>query len=285
MKKLLDTVLNYGRMIRFSHNVFALPFALASVLLVSQYYSLTYNKIFWILLAMISGRSAAMALNRIIDIHIDKLNPRTKMRELPTGVISIQHANLFALFSILIFILSAIQLNWLCALLSIPALGFFILYPYTKRFTWVTHFVLGACLALAPLGAWIAIAETLQGPVILLGLAVLFWVSGFDIIYAAQDLEFDLSQELFSIPKRFGLEKALKMAVIFHGITIGLLIWVGISFHLNYFYFVGCVLIAGIMLYEHSLVSSDDVSKAQKAFNANGWIGILYLLAVWVGIR
>jgi 4-hydroxybenzoate polyprenyltransferase len=234
---------------------------------------------------MVAGRSAAMGINRILDSEIDALNPRTKMREIPQGVISLPSASLFVLFCAVIFISAAFQLNMVCGILSFPVLALFIVYPLTKRFTWTTHLCLGLCLGLAPLGVWIAISGQLQGPIILLGLGVLFWVSGFDIIYACQDFNFDSTQNLFSIPKRFGIARALRIALFFHGISLGLLIWVGISFHLNFLYFIGCCIIAAIMLYEHNLISPNNLSKVQAAFNANGWISVTYLVSTWLGQR
>ena len=283
--KFLNTLLAYGRMIRFSHSIFALPFAISGILLVSRYYPITPLKIIWIVIAMIAGRSAAMGINRILDYKIDSLNPRTKMREIPQGVISLPGALLFISICAILFVFAAFQLNMVCGILSVPVLALFIFYPCTKRFTWTTHLYLGLCLGLAPLGVWIAISGQLQGPIILLGLGVLFWVSGFDIIYACQDFNFDSTHDLFSIPKRFGLARALRIALFFHGISLGLLIWVGISFHLNFLYFLGCCIIAAVMLYEHSLVSPENLSKAQAAFNANGWISVIYLLSIWAGQR
>lgn len=285
MKKFFNTLLAYGRMIRLSHSIFALPFALSGLLLVSKYYPATLTKILWIILAMIAGRSAAMAINRIVDRKTDSLNPRTKMREIPQSIISISGALLFVSICMILFVFAAFNLNPVCGILSVPTLLLFLFYPYTKRFTWTTHLCLGLCLGLAPLGAWLAIAGTLQGPILLLGLGVLFWVAGFDIIYACQDFDFDSANGLSSIPQRFGIAKALRLALIFHAISLGLLLWVGISFHLNLFYFIGCCMIAGIMLYEHNLVNPHNLSKVQAAFNANGWISMIYLLAIWAGQR
>ncbi len=285
MKSFITLLTRYARLIRFSHSVFALPFAFASILLVSKYFQIRPIKILWISIAMISARSAAMAFNRLIDSKVDSLNPRTQNREIPRGIIGWKGALTLALFSSLLFIYSAFQLNILCALLSFPTLVLFIFYPYTKRFTWLSHLFLGLSLGLAPLGAWLAFTESLQGPILLLGLGVLFWVAGFDIIYSTQDIAFDKTHGLFSIPVQFGIQKGLKTAMIFHGIALSFLIWTGILFHLSFVYFLGCSLIGAIMLYEHSLVNSNDLSKVQSAFNANGWISILYLVSTWIGLR
>ncbi len=284
MKSFITILTRYARLIRFSHSIFALPFAFASVLLVSKYFQIRSIKILWILIAMISARSAAMAFNRMIDSKIDALNPRTVKREIPQGIISWKGALTLAVSSSLLFIYSTFQLNILCAILSLPTLILFIFYPYTKRFTWLSHLFLGLSLGLAPLGAWVAFTESLQGPILLLGLSVLFWVAGFDIIYSTQDVEFDKSQGLFSIPAQFGIQKGLKIAMIFHGIALSLLIWTGILFHLSFAYFLGCSFIGAIMLYEHSLVNPTDLSKVQTAFNANGWISLLYLVSTWMGL-
>lgn len=277
-------VLRYGRMIRFSHSVFALPFTLSGVLLVAQYHSLTLSQMVWILVAMVLGRSSAMGINRIVDRELDARNPRTQAREIPKGVISLKSASLFTLVCMVLFVMAAFQLNSLCGILSLPVLALFVFYPYTKRFTWMSHFILGLSLGLAPLGAWLAIAGSLQGPIILLGLSVLFWVAGFDIIYACQDAEFDQKANLYSIPVRFGIEKSLRLAIIFHGVTVACLIWVGISFRLNGYYYLGCLLVAVLLLFEHSLVHPNDLSRVQRAFNLNGWMSVLYLIAVWMGI-
>jgi 4-hydroxybenzoate polyprenyltransferase len=284
MKKFIDTLINFGRMIRFSHSIFALPFALSAVLLVSRFYTIRWINLIWIISAMVAARSTAMALNRIIDREVDRINPRTRAREIPQGIISPSKAWAFTGICTVIFVFSAFQLNFLCGILSLPVLALFILYPYSKRFTWTCHFILGLCLALAPLGAWLSFSNYLQGPILLLGLGVFFWVTGFDILYAIMDLEFDKAHQIQSIPARFGLEKSLKLAMIFHGITIACFFWVGFAFKLNVFYFLGCVLIAGIMLYEHRLMDPADIQKMQKAFNTNGYIGLIYLLSIGLGL-
>lgn len=285
MKRFTDTISKYARLIRFSHSIFALPFAFAGVLLASKYFEIAPVKIFWILSAMISGRSSAMALNRIIDQKIDGLNPRTSQREIPQGIISFKKALVFTGCCSGLFIYCAFQLNLVCGFLSIPVLALFLFYPYTKRLTWTSHLFLGLSLGLAPLGAWLAFSGTLQGPILLLGLAVLFWVAGFDIIYATQDIAFDKAHHLFSIPVRFGLIQSLKIAMVFHGISLSLLVWTGILFHLAFPYYIGCAVIAGAMLYEHSMVSAHNLSKVQRAFNTNGWISLFYLFSTWMGIR
>ncbi|MBI1883595.1 MAG: UbiA family prenyltransferase [Chlamydiae bacterium] len=276
---------HYLRMIRFSHSLFALPFAISAVVLVHPYYPVTLSKILWILLAMISARSAAMAFNRITDADIDLKNPRTQEREIPKGIISKKNASFFSMLSSFIFIFSAFQLNQACGILSFPVLMLFLIYPHTKRFTWLSHFFLGLSLGISPLGVWLAISNGLQGPIILLSLGIIFWVAGFDILYACQDIQFDRDHHLFSIPQRFGLQKALRIAILLHGLSLGLLMWTGISFKLNFFYFIGCSVIGFVILYEHSLVKPQDLSKAQRAFQMNGYIGILYLLAIWIGTR
>ncbi|MBI1870849.1 MAG: 4-hydroxybenzoate octaprenyltransferase [Chlamydiae bacterium] len=281
----MNRLVHYARLIRLSHSVFALPFALSTLILVHPYHEVTLHKIIWILIAMVSARSAAMGFNRIIDREIDKKNPRTSQRELPQGIVTLQGAFLFTILCAIIFIFSAFKLNAACGLLSIPTLILFFFYPYAKRLTWTCHLFLGLSLALSPIGVWLAIANSLQGPVLLLSLGVLFWVSGFDVIYACQDLEFDQTHHLLSIPQKFGIPKALTLAMIFHGLTISCFIWVGISFKLNLFYFMGCGIISIAMLYQHYLISPKDLSRVEKAFNTNGTIGFIYLLAIWMGMR
>lgn len=280
---LFTSLLDYTRMIRFSHSVFALPFALASLWLAGRYHPLTWAKVGWIVAAMIFGRSAAMGLNRIIDADIDRLNPRTSNREIPRGAIAGRKASVFTLVCALIFILCAFQLNIACGLLSFPVLAVFFIYPYAKRFTWMSHFVLGLCLAMAPLGAWLGISGNLQGPIIFMAAGVLLWVAGFDVIYSLLDLEFDKAQGLHSMPRRFGIQKALTSAMVFHGIALGCLIWVGIAFRLNFSYFSGCAVVAAVLLYEHNMVARGGPATAQSAFNVNVIIGIVYLASVWMG--
>lgn len=276
--RLFERITTYLRMIKFSHSVFALPFALTSAFIASQGFP-ELEKFFWIIIAMVSARTAAMGLNRIIDRHIDKLNPRTSMREIPSGKVSLTEALLFVVVAIFIFIYSAWKLNPLCFRLSFVALGFIVIYSYTKRFTSLSHLFLGITISAAPVGAWIAITGYFDMRILSLGLSVAFWITGFDILYALQDIDFDRSYGLYSIPARFGVKKAISISRVFHMISWSLLFMTGILFKLNIWFFAG-VFIAGIILvYEHRLVKPHDLSKLNIAFfNMNGYLSIIVFL-------
>ena len=261
-------------MIKFSHSIFALPFAFTAALLASQGVP-ELRKLLWITVAMVSGRSAAMGLNRVIDREIDAKNPRTANREIPAGKIKTTEAWLFIIISSGVFVFSAYMLNPLCLELSPLAIAFFVIYPYTKRFTWLCHLVLGVAIAGAPLGAWIAIKGEVSGKILFLCLAVVFWLSGFDILYALQDVEFDSAYGIFSIPRRFGVRRAIQMARLFHTITWLLLLVTARVFDMGVAFYVGLLLVGAMLVYEHSLVKEDDLSKLDIAFfNMNGYISV-----------
>jgi len=261
-------------MIKFSHSVFALPFAFVGALLAANGIP-SVEKIVWITVAMVSGRSAAMGLNRIIDLKIDAKNPRTKNRELPTGKVSLKQAWIFVFVSIVVFVFSAAMLNPLCLALSPIAVAFFVFYPYTKRFTYLSHFILGITISGAPLGAWIAVKGSINWQILPLCIGVVFWLAGFDTLYALQDYEFDRKEGLFSIPARFGIKNALYLARLFHFVTFVMLVVTGMIFKLGGAYYVG-VTIAGLLLfYEHSIVKEDDLSRLDMAFfNMNGYLSL-----------
>ncbi|KIH77601.1 4-hydroxybenzoate polyprenyltransferase [Geoalkalibacter ferrihydriticus] len=264
-------------MIKFSHTVFAFPFALMGVVLASLANQAppTLGQIFWICLAMIGARSGAMGLNRIIDARIDAKNPRTAARHIPAGQVSLREAWLFVLGSFALMLFAAWMLNPLCFYLAPVALFFLFLYSFCKRFTALAHVVLGICLAAAPIGAWIALRGDVSWQIIALGLAVLFWVAGFDIFYALQDLEFDREQGLHSIPARFGVERSLWLARAFHIMMVFLLLLLLIGTGLGWIYFLGVCVVAGLLAYEHLLVKPDDFSRIDAAFfNMNGYISL-----------
>jgi 4-hydroxybenzoate polyprenyltransferase len=268
----------YLRMIKFSHSVFALPFALTSALIAAGG-APTLKQLFWIIVAMAAARSGAMGLNRVIDREIDAANPRTAGRELPRGAIGIGEAVLFVLISFAVLIAAAFMLNPLCLMLSPVAVGVLVLYSYTKRFTWFSHFVLGLAISAAPLGAWIAVRGAFDPPIILLAVAVIFWLAGFDVLYALQDLEFDRSYGLYSIPQRFGIGRSLLVARSLHLISFLLLVATGRVFGLGGFYWAGMILTAGLFVYEHSLISEHDLGKLDLAFfNMNGYISMTVFL-------
>lgn len=265
------------RMIKFSHTVFAFPFALMGVVLASlaSQSAPGFAQIFWICVAMVGARSGAMGLNRIIDARIDAENPRTVNREIPAGVVSMQEAVLFVAGSFALLLLAAWMLNPLCLYLSPVAIFFLALYSYCKRFTSLAHIVLGICLAAAPLGAWIALRGDIGWPAIVLGLAVLFWVAGFDIFYALQDLEFDREKGLFSIPVKLGAERSIKLVRIFHIVMVALLLSLLAVDGLGFIYLLGVLIISTLLVYEHLLVKPDDLSRLDAAFfNMNGYISV-----------
>jgi len=264
--------------IKIQHTVFALPFALMSAFIASNGVPPS-DKLLWILLAMVGARSSAMSFNRIADVDYDRENPRTKERALPKGKIKKSHYLIFLLIAIAIFIFSCFMLNRLALMLSPVAILIVLFYSYTKRFTVFSHFFLGLSLSLAPIGAWVAIREEISIVSIVLGLAVIFWLAGLDIIYSCQDIEFDKSHELFSFPSRLGIVRSLKLSALFHTIMIPLLLSLIFLENLGLFYVNGVVLIAGLLLYEHSIVKPDDLSRANVAFfNVNGIISIGLML-------
>jgi len=268
-------------MIKFSHTVFAFPFALmgATLAALASGAPPTFAQVGWICVAMVGARSAAMGLNRVIDARIDARNPRTATRHIPAGKVSRGEAWLFVGASTTLLLAAAWMLNPLCFILSPVALGLFVLYAFCKRFTSLAHVVLGICLAGAPIGAWIALRGDLQWPVLALGLAVLFWVAGFDIFYALQDVEFDRGQGLHSIPVRLGVRNAILLGKIFHGVMVALLALLPLGAPLGWIYYLGLLVVCGLIAYEHRLVQPDDLSRLDAAFfNMNGYISVTIFL-------
>jgi len=278
---LVNRVVTYGRMIKVSHSIFALPFALAAFFLATLREGFDPGRLLWVVVAMVAARSAAMGFNRWLDADIDARNPRTANRELPAGALSKGQVLAFVILSSGALIAAASQLNPLCLVLSPLALAIVFGYSFTKRFTMLSHMVLGLSLAIAPVGAWLAVRGEFELTPIPIGLAVLFWVGGFDILYSCQDVEFDRKHALHSIPARLGIPRALLLARVAHLIAIASLLSVAFVEPLHWSYFVGVGLIAALFLYEHSLVKADDLSKIDAAFfTVNGWIGVLYLVTV-----
>jgi len=265
-------------MIKFSHTVFALPFALTGALLAAGGLP-SATQLFWIVLAMVGARTAAMSMNRLIDARIDARNPRTAGRAIPAGLIGGGLTMLFIVLSTALMLLSAAMLNPLCLKLSPIALFFLVLYSYCKRFTALAHVVLGICLAAAPIGAWVAIRGQIDAPALVLGAIVLFWVAGFDILYALQDREFDKSAGLHSIPVLLGVEGSLWTARMFHLVMIGLLLGLFSIMHLGSMFMIGILVVAGMLLYEHWLLRDGDLEKLDAAFfNMNGYISVAIFL-------
>ncbi len=271
-------------MIKFEHSIFALPFALTGALLAARYGTSepgwpTLRQIFWIVIAMVGARSAAMSMNRIADVDYDRANPRTAGRALPTGALSMSFAWAFTLASSAVLALAAWQLNRLAFELSPVALVILFLYSYTKRFTILSHLVLGFCLGISPAAAWIAVAGSLDARMLILCAAVTLWVGGFDVLYACQDIDFDRAAGLYSIPKRFGIARSLWIARVMHAVTVALLVWLAASFALPWPAWVGVAVVAGLLAYEHSLVRANDLRRLNAAFfTVNGYISLLFLL-------
>jgi len=268
-------------MIKFEHSVFALPFALVGALLAARESGAlpSWRQILWIVVAMVGARSAAMTMNRIADIEYDRRNPRTANRALPTGELSLGFAWVFTAVASAVLVVAAWQLNRLALELSPVALAILFVYSYTKRFTAWSHFVLGFCLGISPAAAWIAIRGSLDLRMLILCAAVTLWVGGFDVLYACQDVDFDKSAGLHSIPKKLGIAKALIFARAMHLVMVALLIWLATTFHLAWPAWAGIAVVAVLLAYEHSLVKPNDLSKMNAAFFAvNGYISLLFLL-------
>lgn len=269
-------------MIKFEHSIFALPFAFLGAILGSLQINGSWPTItqwIWVTLAMVGARSAAMALNRVIDAQIDKHNPRTANRAIPAGLLSKIETTVFIIVSFIVLFYSAYQLNMLAVYLLPIAVFFLVFYSYTKRFTWLCHVVLGITIGIAPLGGWVGTTGTLTWEAFVIFIAVAFWIAGFDIIYATQDADYDRENNLHSIPSHFGIAKALKIAQLFHVICFIAMLLLFFITPLNYIYLIGVLIAGGIMVYEHSLVKPDDLSKVDIAFfPMNGIISVTILV-------
>ena len=282
----IEKLRRFASLVRFSHTVFALPFALASVALAWPTHPITLRSLFWILVAMVGARSAAMAFNRLADRKFDALNPRTREWELPQGTVKTWEAVGLTAVASAIFVFAAYRLNWLCFVLSPVALAVIFFYSLTKRFTWAAHLFLGIALSLAPVGAWLAVSgvpgdwRELIVPSYL-GMAVIFWLAGFDVIYSLQDHEFDRQQGLHSIPVHFGVVGALRLSSLFHVLTVLFLFLVGLSAGAGIIYWIGCIAVSFILYYEHRIVRPDDLSRINRAFfDFNAYVSIGYLLTI-----
>ena len=270
-------------MVKFSHSIFALPFALSAAWLASG--GLPDSRVLLlILLCTVAARTAAMAFNRLVDRRIDGLNPRTQNRELVSGEVSVFNATLGVLISAAIFIAGAFALNPLSGWLSIPVLAVLLGYSFTKRVTWLAHLVLGLALGLAPLGAWLAVTGDFEKGIaspLLLALAVMTWVAGFDLIYSCQDADFDRKQSLHSVPARFGIERALRWSIWLHIVTALALVAFGAVASLGGLYWLALALVLGLLTWQHRLVSANDLSRVDMAFfSLNGWVGVLLFVGL-----
>ena len=280
---MIHTVATWARMVKFSHSLFALPFALSGTALAAMRQGVTVSQVGWVIVAMFAARNAAMGFNRLVDQRFDAANPRTAQRELPSGALTRGSVWIVTLLLIALFVFAAFRLQPICGWLSPIALAVILGYSYTKRFTWGSHLVLGLALAMAPIGGWLAITGSFHPVPLWLGLAVLLWVAGFDVIYSCQDADFDRKAGLHSIPSRFGLATALNIARALHAATVACLIAVGLSGNLHPAYWAGIALIAAILIWEHRLVTPDDLTHLDMAFfNLNGIISIIYLATILV---
>lgn len=276
---------SFAGLVRFSHTIFALPFAFASLTLAGPAHPPTPKAVFWILVAMVGARSAAMGFNRLVDRKFDAQNPRTKNWELPQGAVKIWEAIALVIAASAIFVYAAYRLNFVCFALSPVALAIVFFYSLTKRFTWASHLFLGLALSLAPMGAWLAVADSPidLGELVIpffLGLSVVCWLAGFDIIYSLQDREFDKTQGLHSIPVRFGVAGALRLSSFSHVCTAVFLALVGLAAGLGIIYWIGWGAISVILYWEHRIVRPGDLSRINRAFfDFNAYVSIGYFLA------
>jgi 4-hydroxybenzoate polyprenyltransferase len=281
---MLSRLRTYASFVRFSHTVFALPFALTGALLASRYVPLTWERVGWIVMAMVAARSAAMGFNRLADARFDVLNPRTASRELPRGVIAPREAIAFIVVSCAVFVLAAWKLGPICFALSPVALGIVFWYSLAKRYTTYTQLFLGLAMAVAPVGGWLAAGGRGGWEPWLLGLAIGMWVGGFDVLYACQDLAFDRAHGLRSIPVRFGVGRALVISRSMHAIAVMALAALAAIVPLGRIYLAGVAAVAVLLVYEQSLVSERDLSQVKRAFDLNGYVGILYFLTTALAV-
>ena len=288
----MNPIKNYLSLVKFSHTIFAMPFALIGFVLGLRYnwinhqqFEQVWLKFFLVIVCMVTARSTAMAFNRYLDRHFDKLNPRTAIREIPAGIIKAEKALVFIGINMAIFIVATYFINTICFYLSPVALFVILFYSYTKRFTYLCHLVLGIGLSLAPIGAYLAVTGSFAVLPLLFSFAVIFWVSGFDVIYALQDIDFDQSQSLYSIPSYWGLEKALNIARVLHVFSA---LFVIIAFYIGGFhilYLLGLAVFIGMLVYQHSIVKPTDLSKVNIAFmTANGIASVVFGVIVIASI-
>ncbi len=286
----MSTVKNYLSLVKFSHTIFAMPFALIGFVLgmaalknnnINLQTSEVVIRFFLVLLCMITARSAAMGFNRYLDRHFDQLNPRTAIREIPAGIIKAEKALGFVIVNALIFIVATYFINPICFYLAPLALFVILFYSYTKRFTYLCHLVLGVGLSLAPIGAYLAVTGTFDMLPLLFSFAVIFWVSGFDIIYALQDTEFDAAQSLYSMPSHWGAVKALNIARLFHVVSASFIVAAYFIGTFHWLYLIGMLVFIGMLIYQQSIVKPNDLSKVNLAFmTANGIASIVFSIFV-----
>jgi 4-hydroxybenzoate polyprenyltransferase len=284
----MSQVKNYLSLVKFSHTIFAMPFALIGFVLGLRYHFIhqttvdqVWLKFILVLVCMVTARSTAMAFNRYLDRHFDKLNPRTAIREIPAGIIKAEKALVFIGINMAVFITATYFINSICFYLSPVALFVILFYSYTKRFTYLCHLVLGIGLSLAPIGAYLAVTGSFDVLPLLFSFAVIFWVSGFDIIYALQDIDFDQSQSLYSIPSQWGLKQSLSISRVLHVLSASLVIAAYFVGGFHYLYLLGLLIFIGMLIYQQSIVKPYDLSKVNLAFmTANGIASIVFSVFV-----
>ena len=284
MTAMLARLTTYLSFVRFSHSVFALPFALAGALLASRHVPITWPVVGWILVAMVAARSAAMGFNRLVDARFDALNPRTANREIPRGAMTRTEATVFVVAASSVFVAAAWQLNPICLALSPVALAIVFWYSLAKRFTSYTQLFLGLAMAIAPGGGWLAVGGRAGWEPWLLAAAIGTWVGGFDVLYACQDVDFDRGHGLQSIPVRFGVRRSLAISRAMHVATMICFVLLAWATPLPPFYFAGVAVVGALLVYEQSLVRAEDLSQVKRAFDLNGYVGILYLAVLAVSL-
>lgn len=287
-RSLAGRVRLFLRMIDFHESVFSLPFALASAVLAAAWRGrgITAREVFWVVVAMVAARSIAMATNRVVDVEYDRRNPRTARAIFPRGLLAAGEVWTFVAFFVALLLVAAWQLNPLCLWLSPLAVAWITVYSFVKRFTWMVHLWLGLSLGLAPVAAWIALTGGLAWPPVLLGLAVSFWVAGFDIIFALQDKDADEAEGLHSIPVRFGIGGALRLSSACHLLAAVLFAVTGLTAGLAWPYWVGVALISALLFAEHAMISEHDLSKLHSAyFRVNGVVSAVFFLFTWAAVR
>ena len=285
MGRVVTRLVTYLSFVRFSHSVFALPFALSGALLATRHTTVGWQTIVWILVAMVSARSAAMGFNRLVDARLDALNPRTANRELPRGAMTVREATMFVIVASVVFLFASWRLSPLCLLLAPIALAIVFWYSLAQRYTSYTQMFLGLAMAVAPVGGWLAVGGRGGWEPWILALAIGTWVGGFDVLYACQDLEFDHAHGLRSIPVRFGVRTSLAISRAMHVVTVVCLLALPFVTPLPRLYDIGVIaLVVPMLLYEQSLVRADDLSQVKRAFDLNGYVGILYFLVLAVSL-
>ena len=279
-RRLLLAIVTFGKMVKFSHTVFALPFALAAVTIAAHGHGVTGAQIAAVLLAMVGARTAAMGFNRIVDRHIDAANPRTAGRELPTGKVSLPVAATLTVASAALFLAAAAWLGPLCLRLAPIVLLLVLGYSFTKRFTWLCHLFLGLAIGSAPAAAWIAVRGRLDAPALWLSVAVATWIAGFDVLYALADRDFDRTAGIHSIPARFGVRVALVISAVLHAASVAALLVAGRAAGLGWIYLAGMAVVVVMLTWEHAILRPSDLSRLDVAFfNVNGYVSVIYFAA------